>query len=281
MVSILGSMSQGLTCRWQLQVSERSIQLNALPPPAKDVTSASHSLKQQEPLNVGAETATGQLTATTSNNTNSGSNSGSGGQGSAEKAGNAQLATEVGVELESMIFGVHRPAIALSMRRVPAFEGSCQPKGLVLAAGGSAPGSCVLQGAGLTDDGKLALFHVRKGALQPLELRVDAAFDVHGKLEGRTGVCWTGPLPYIVSFCCRKANGGNVINSLILTHVTSRQCWTFREAGPEAAQLRGVRASPSGRHLLLLFRGAPGELWALQVMQGLGGWGGGLIQFGT
>ena len=36
------------------------------------------------------------------------------------------------------------------------------------------------------------------------------------------------------------------------------------QVGIEAAPMLGVRASPSGRYVLLLLRGAPSEIWTVR-----------------
>ena len=80
------------------------------------------------------------------------------------------------------------------------------------------------------------------------------------------GVRWLGATPRVVSFCSERQPGGNFRNSLLLTDARSRASVPFREIGVEPAPLLGLRASPSGRILLLVLKGAPSEIWAVRHM---------------
>lgn len=77
------------------------------------------------------------------------------------------------------------------------------------------------------------------------------------------GVRWLGPSARVVSFSSEKTQHG-YRNTLLITDVRSRASLPFREVGPEAAPMLGIRASPSGRYLLILLRGAPSEIWAVR-----------------
>jgi hypothetical protein len=77
------------------------------------------------------------------------------------------------------------------------------------------------------------------------------------------GVRWLGTSSRIVSFSSEKAAGG-WRNSLLLTDVRNRLSIAFREVGAEAAPMLGIRASPSGRYVLVLLLGAPSEIWAVR-----------------
>ncbi len=78
------------------------------------------------------------------------------------------------------------------------------------------------------------------------------------------GVRWLGPSARVVSFSSEKTQHG-YRNTLLITDVRSRASLPFREVGPEAAPMLGIRASPSGRYLLILLRGAPSEIWAVRL----------------
>jgi hypothetical protein len=69
----------------------------------------------------------------------------------------------------------------------------------------------------------------------------------------------------VVSFSSDKTQHG-FRNMLLITDVRSRASLPFREVGPEAAPMLGIRASPSGRYLLILLRGAPSEIWAVSTL---------------
>ena len=73
---------------------------------------------------------------------------------------------------------------------------------------------------------------------------------------------WLGPAPRLVSASCEKVSSG-YRNTVLLTDVRNRQTVVLRQRGVEAAPLMGLKASPLGRHILLLFRGAPSEVWAV------------------
>ena len=78
------------------------------------------------------------------------------------------------------------------------------------------------------------------------------------------GVRWLGPSARVVSFSSEKTAHG-YRNTLLITDVRSRASLPFREVGPEAAPMLGIRASASGRYLLILLRGAPSEIWAVRL----------------
>ena len=76
------------------------------------------------------------------------------------------------------------------------------------------------------------------------------------------GVRWLGPTARIVSFSSEKAAHG-YRNTLLLTDIRNRSSLPFREVGAEGAPMLGIRASPLGRYILILLRGAPSEIWAV------------------
>ncbi|KAK9867753.1 hypothetical protein WJX84_002654 [Apatococcus fuscideae] len=75
------------------------------------------------------------------------------------------------------------------------------------------------------------------------------------------GVRWLGTSPRIISFSSEKTSHG-FRNSLVLTDIRNRASIPFRELGAETSPMLGIRASASGRYLLVLLRGAPSEIWA-------------------
>ena len=77
------------------------------------------------------------------------------------------------------------------------------------------------------------------------------------------GVRWLGPTARIVSFSSEKAAHG-YRNTLLLTDIRNRSSLPFREVGAEGAPMLGIRASPLGRYILILLRGAPSEIWAVR-----------------
>lgn len=47
----------------------------------------------------------------------------------------------------------------------------------------------------------------------------------------------------------------------------SRDSMPFREVGAEVSPMLAIRSSPSGQHLLVLFRGAPSEIWVVRYSE--------------
>lgn len=76
------------------------------------------------------------------------------------------------------------------------------------------------------------------------------------------GVRWLGPTARIVSFSSEKTAHG-YRNMLLVTDIRNRSSLAFREVGAEGAPMVGIRASPLGRYILVLLRGAPSEIWAV------------------
>ena len=86
--------------------------------------------------------------------------------------------------------------------------------------------------------------------------------DVGAHKDVVRGVRWLGPTARIVSFSSEKAAHG-YRNTLLLTDIRNRSSLAFREVGAEGAPMVGIRASPLGRYILILLRGAPSEIWAV------------------
>lgn len=101
---------------------------------------------------------------------------------------------------------------------------------------------------------------IRRGLTQCLQLANVAHLASHA--HAIVALRWLGPAPRLLSASSEKGSNG-FVNTVLLTDVRSRQTVTMRKRGVEAAPLVGVRASPLGRHVLLLFKGAPTEIWAI------------------
>ena len=77
---------------------------------------------------------------------------------------------------------------------------------------------------------------------------------------------WLGSSSRIVSFSSEKGSSG-FRNTLLLTDVRNRATIAFRDTASESSPMLGIRASPLGRYLLLLLRGAPSEIWLVSYHQ--------------
>ncbi|GAY45481.1 hypothetical protein CUMW_089810 [Citrus unshiu] len=92
---------------------------------------------------------------------------------------------------------------------------------------------------------------------------VTASFSVHNGTV--RGLRWLGN-SRLVSFSYSQVNekSGGYINRLVVTCLRSGINRAFRVLQkPERAPIRALRASSSGRYLLILFRDAPVEVWAM------------------
>jgi hypothetical protein len=139
-------------------------------------------------------------------------------------------------------------------QRVTAFSASPAPVPLPGAHGAVAPV------AAATAAGTIEVLAVQQGALLPLQLGPSASLAAHpGPVQG---VRWLGASARLVSHSTEKVAGG-YRNTLLITDVRNRLSLPFRQVPVDPVPLGGVRASPSGRYLLLLFRGAPSEIWSV------------------
>ena len=95
---------------------------------------------------------------------------------------------------------------------------------------------------------------VRQGRLAPLHGAVSATLAAHASPV--LGVRWLGATPRVVSFSTEKLAGaaGGYRNTLLITDMRSRLSAPLREQPADAAPVLAVRAAPSGRHLLVIFR---------------------------
>lgn len=125
-----------------------------------------------------------------------------------------------------------------------------------LARGGNNPAVAVPLVALGTQTGTIDVIDVSANA-------VAASFSVHNSIV--RGLRWLGN-SRLVSFSYIQVNdkGGGYINRLVVTCLRSGLNRTFRVLQkPERAPIRALRASSSGRYLLILFRDAPVEVWAM------------------
>ncbi|XP_030954602.1 WD repeat-containing protein 11-like isoform X2 [Quercus lobata] len=125
-----------------------------------------------------------------------------------------------------------------------------------LARGGNIPAVAVPLVALGTQSGTIDIVDVSANAIA-------ASFSVHNGMV--RGLRWLGN-SRLVSFSYSQANekSGGYINRLVVTCVRSGLNKMFRVLQkPERAPIRALRASSSGRYLLILFRDAPVEVWAM------------------
>ncbi|XP_015579668.2 WD repeat-containing protein 11 isoform X1 [Ricinus communis] len=125
-----------------------------------------------------------------------------------------------------------------------------------LARGGNYPAAAVSLVALGTQSGTVDIVDVSANA-------VAASFSVHNGTV--RGLRWLGN-SRLVSFSYSQVNEktGGYINRLVVTCVRSGLNRPFRVLQkPERAPIRALRTSSSGRYLLILFRDAPVEVWAM------------------
>ncbi|KAF1002874.1 uncharacterized protein LOC141700003 [Apium graveolens] len=125
-----------------------------------------------------------------------------------------------------------------------------------LARGGNYPAVAVPLVALGSQSGTIDVVDVSANA-------VAASFSVHNNVI--RGLRWLGNSK-LVSFSYSQGNEkiGGYINKLVVTCLRSGLNRTFRVLQkPERAPIRALRASASGRYLLILFRDAPVEVWAM------------------
>ncbi|KAG0455304.1 hypothetical protein HPP92_024596 [Vanilla planifolia] len=125
-----------------------------------------------------------------------------------------------------------------------------------LARGGNSPAPVVPLVALGTQSGAIDVIDVSANA-------VAASFSVHNGII--RGLRWLGN-SRLVSFSYMQVNDktGGYTNKLVVTCVRSGVNRTFRvHQKPERAPIRALKASSSGRYLIILFRDAPVEVWAM------------------
>ncbi|KAL5208008.1 hypothetical protein ABZP36_032443 [Zizania latifolia] len=122
--------------------------------------------------------------------------------------------------------------------------------------GGNNPAPAVPLVALGTQDGTVDVVDVLANA-------VSVSFAVHSSTV--RGLRWLGN-SQLVSFSYTQANdkSGGYYNKLVITCIRSGLNRSFRALQkPERAPIRALRASSSGRYLLILFHDAPVEVWAM------------------
>ncbi|XP_006646857.2 WD repeat-containing protein 11-like [Oryza brachyantha] len=125
-----------------------------------------------------------------------------------------------------------------------------------VARGGNNPAPAVPLVALGTQNGTIEVVDVLANA-------VSVSFAVHSSTV--RGLRWLGN-SRLVSFSYSQANdkSGGYNNKLVITCLRSGLNRSFRVLQkPERAPIRALRASSSGRYLLILFRDAPVEVWAM------------------
>ncbi|KAK4764333.1 hypothetical protein SAY87_013771 [Trapa incisa] len=125
-----------------------------------------------------------------------------------------------------------------------------------LARGGNNPAVAVPLVALGTQSGTIDVVDVSANA-------VASSFSVHNGVV--RGLRWLGN-SRLVSFSYTQVSEktGGYINKLVVTCLRSGINRTFRVLQkPERAPIRALRTSSSGRYLLILFRDAPVEVWAM------------------
>ncbi|RZC62025.1 hypothetical protein C5167_023760 [Papaver somniferum] len=125
-----------------------------------------------------------------------------------------------------------------------------------LARGGNSPAIAVPLVALGTQNGSIDVIDVSANA-------VAASFSVHNTII--RGLRWLGN-SRLVSFSYFQVSekAGGYTNRLVVTCLRSGLNRPFRVLQkPERAPIRALRASSSGRYLLILFRDAPVEVWAM------------------
>lgn len=114
-----------------------------------------------------------------------------------------------------------------------------------------------------TAAGTLELVTIQHGRLAPLTLSVASTLAVHPQSTPVAGLRWLGPTSRVASFSSQRSEStGDWVNTLMMTDFRSGGSFSFRDGGLDKGPLAGLRASPSGAHLLLLFNGLPSEVWA-------------------
>ncbi|KAL8239747.1 hypothetical protein R6Q59_016314 [Mikania micrantha] len=125
-----------------------------------------------------------------------------------------------------------------------------------LARGGNNPAVAVPLVALGTQSGSVEIIDVSANA-------VAASFSIHDGVV--RGLRWLGN-SRLVSFSYNQGNEktGGYTNRLVVTNLRTGLNRTFRVLQkPERTPIRALRASSSGRYLLILFRDAPVEVWAM------------------
>lgn len=168
------------------------------------------------------------------------------GRPSASKSSQDDLALKI-----SLVGQLHLLSSAVTMLAVPSPSLTA-----TLARGGNHPAVAVPLVALGTQSGSLEIIDVSANA-------VAASFSIHDSVV--RGLRWLGN-SRLVSFSYNEGNEktGGYTNRLVVTNLRTGLNRTFRVLQkPERTPIRALRASSSGRYLLILFRDAPVEVWAM------------------
>ncbi|KAK9073807.1 hypothetical protein SSX86_006401 [Deinandra increscens subsp. villosa] len=151
----------------------------------------------------------------------------------------------------SLVGQLHLLSSAVTMLAVPSPSLTA-----TLARGGNHPAAAVPLVALGTQSGSVEIIDVAANA-------VAASFSIHDSVV--RGLRWLGN-SRLVSFSYNQGNEktGGYKNNLVVTNLRTGLNRTFRVLQkPERTPVRALRASSSGRYLLILFRDAPVEVWAM------------------
>ncbi|PHT42967.1 hypothetical protein CQW23_16992 [Capsicum baccatum] len=151
----------------------------------------------------------------------------------------------------SLVGQLHLLSSAVTMLAVPSPSLTA-----TLGRGGNSPAVAVPLVAVGTQNGTVDVIDVSANA-------VSVSFAVHNSVV--RGLRWLGN-SRLVSFSYSQGTekAGGYINRLVVTCLRSGLNRPFRVLQkPERAPIRALRASSSGRYLLILFRDAPVEVWAM------------------
>ncbi|KAM0031040.1 putative transcription factor WD40-like family [Helianthus debilis subsp. tardiflorus] len=169
------------------------------------------------------------------------------GRSSASKKSQDDLAVKI-----SLVGQLHLLSSSVTMLAVPSPSLTS-----TLARGGNHPAVAVPLVALGTQSGSVEVIDVSANA-------VAASFSIHDSVV--RGLRWLGN-SRLVSFSYTQGNektGGGYTNRLVVTNLRTGLNRTFRVLQkPERTPIRALRASSSGRYLLILFRDAPVEVWAM------------------
>ncbi|ESR64120.1 transducin family protein / WD-40 repeat family protein [Citrus sinensis] len=158
--------------------------------------------------------------------------------------------------LTFMLKSINVATIAIILNEVHPWNKSFLVISDKLYGGGNYPAVAVPLVALGTQSGAVDVVDVSANA-------VTASFSVHNGTV--RGLRWLGN-SRLVSFSYSQVNekSGGYINRLVVTCLRSGINRAFRVLQkPERAPIRALRASSSGRYLLILFRDAPVEVWAM------------------
>ncbi|KAL6585966.1 hypothetical protein OROMI_002610 [Orobanche minor] len=166
------------------------------------------------------------------------------------QSGPTIVADEVSFKM-NLVGEVHLLSSAVSMLAVPSPSLTA-----ILARGGNSPAVAIPLVALGTQSGTIDVVDISANA-------VAASFSVHSSVV--RGLRWLGN-SRLVSFSYTQVTEktGGYVNRVVVSCLRSGLNRTFRVLQkPERAPIRALRASSSGRYLLIMFRDAPVEVWAM------------------